>query len=118
MSSVISTPITFPLSLTMFAAKKTSIPAPEPKSTTVSPSFIWANFTGLPHPTPKMDDSGMDSRSLVLYLIDSIEEDKEEFSLFSVLGLQQLEDDDDKDKDDEGIQQESEFPINTILLYF
>ncbi len=48
--------MTFPLFLTILAARKTSIPAPEPKSTTVSPSFKCANLVGLPHPTPRMDD--------------------------------------------------------------
>jgi hypothetical protein len=36
----------------MLAARKTSIPAPEPRSTIVSPSLIKANFVGVPHPAP------------------------------------------------------------------
>jgi hypothetical protein len=35
-----STPITLPVFPTLFAAKNTSIPAPEPKSTMVSPSLV------------------------------------------------------------------------------
>jgi hypothetical protein len=48
------------------AARKTSMPAPEPKSTTVSPFLIRANLVGILHPTLKMDDWGMDSSSVRL----------------------------------------------------
>ena len=51
--------MTFPLSFTKLAARNTSIPAPEPKSTTVLPSLISANLVGFPHPTPNTDDSGI-----------------------------------------------------------
>ena len=51
--------------LSMLAARKTSMPAPEPKSTTVSPSLIKANFVGVPHPAPRIDASGKDFKSWV-----------------------------------------------------
>ena len=51
---VVSIPMTFPFVLTILTAKKTSVPAPEPKSTTLSFSFIWTNFIRLPHSTPKI----------------------------------------------------------------
>src|ERR671916_443683 len=53
--------------VTFFADKNTSIPAPEPRSTTVSPCCKSANFTGAPQPTPRIDASGTDSSSLVSY---------------------------------------------------
>jgi hypothetical protein len=62
-----SIPITFLESLTLFADKNTSIPQPEPISTTTSPSLISAKFTGAPHPTPRIDDSGTASKSLASY---------------------------------------------------
>ena len=52
--------MTFPLSFTKLAARNTSIPAPDPKSTTVSPSLISANLVGFPHPTPNTEDSGIE----------------------------------------------------------
>ena len=52
-TSVISTPITFPFSPVKARATKQSLPAPEPKSNTISPSFICANSVGIPHPKPK-----------------------------------------------------------------
>ena len=51
----------------MLAARNTSIPAPEPRSTTVSPSLIKANFVGVPHPAPSIDASGILFSSLVSY---------------------------------------------------
>ena len=51
----------------MLAARNTSIPAPEPRSTTVSPSAINANFVGVPHPAPRIDASGILCSSLVSY---------------------------------------------------
>ncbi len=51
--------MTLPLSFTILAARNTSIPAPEPKSTTVSPSSISANLIGFPQPTPSTEDSGI-----------------------------------------------------------
>jgi hypothetical protein len=44
----------------MLAARNTSIPAPDPRSTTVSPSLIKANFVGVPHPAPRIEDFGID----------------------------------------------------------
>ena len=64
-------PITLPEPLTMLAARNTSIPAPEPKSTTVSPSFIKANFVGVPHPAPRIDASGIELRSFKSYPTNS-----------------------------------------------
>jgi hypothetical protein len=50
--------MTFPLFLTILTARKTSIPAPEPKSTNIYNHHlneqIW--LVGLPHPTPSIDD--------------------------------------------------------------
>jgi len=65
MSSVKSMPITLPLSLTNLDAKKTSIPAPEPRSRTVSPSFSSAKLTGAPQPSPRIEVSGNDSNALL-----------------------------------------------------
>ena len=55
---VISTPITLPDFPTFFAARKQSKPAPEPKSRTVSPSFIDASAVGFPQPNPRFEPSG------------------------------------------------------------
>ena len=60
-------PITLPELLTMLAARNTSIPAPEPRSTTVSPSLTKANFVGVPHPAPRIDACGIDLSSLASY---------------------------------------------------
>src|SRR5919106_5600736 len=68
-SSVMSIPITLPLGVTFFADKNTSIPAPEPRSTTVSPFRKSANLTGAPQPTPRIDACGTDSSSLGSYPI-------------------------------------------------
>jgi hypothetical protein len=56
-------PITLPDFPTWFAAKNTSIPVPEPRSTMVSPSLILASFVGAPHPTPSKEAFGMESIS-------------------------------------------------------
>ena len=53
----------------MLAARNTSIPAPEPKSTTVSPSLIKANFVGVPHPAPRIDASGIDFSSFEYHIL-------------------------------------------------
>ena len=53
--------MTFPVSFTILAARNTSIPAPESKSTTALPSIISANLVWFPQPTPNTEDSGMDS---------------------------------------------------------
>ena len=55
-SSVKSMPITLPFCIPCLDAKKTSIPAPEPKSTTVSPSFRLAKLRGIPQPSPRIED--------------------------------------------------------------
>ena len=65
-SVVMSTPITFPFGPTFFAVKKQSKPPPEPKSTTVSPSFSIANATGFPQPKFKSAPSGTEPNSLLL----------------------------------------------------
>jgi hypothetical protein len=51
----------------MLAARNTSIPAPEPRSTTVSPSFMKANFVGVPHPAQRIEASGIDFSSFESY---------------------------------------------------
>src|SRR4030042_1657114 len=53
-----STPITLPLFPTLLAARKQSNPAPDPRSSTVSPSFKEASASGLPHPSPRLAPSG------------------------------------------------------------
>jgi hypothetical protein len=50
MRSVMSTPIARPVEPTMRAAMNTSIPAPEPRSSTVSPGAAPALAIGLPQP--------------------------------------------------------------------
>ena len=55
--------MTFPAFLTCLEAKKASIPAPEPKSTTVSPSFRLAKLSGAPQPTPSIEESGISANS-------------------------------------------------------
>ena len=47
MSSVKSIPMTFPTSNTCLEAKNASIPAPNPQSTTISPTFKLAKFSGI-----------------------------------------------------------------------
>lgn len=64
---VISTPIAFPFSPTFLAARKTSIPAPLPRSRTVSPSLTFANPTGFPQLKPRFVLSGRDARSSAVY---------------------------------------------------
>ncbi len=53
MVSVKSTPITLPVSPVTDRATKASLPAPEPKSITISPDFIFANSVGKPQPSPR-----------------------------------------------------------------
>ena len=50
MSLVMSTPMTRPPGPTCLAARKQSMPPPEPRSTTVWPGCNWASVTGSPHP--------------------------------------------------------------------
>ena len=49
-SSVISRPYAFPVGPTRRAESRTSIPPPEPRSSTVSPAFNCASAVGLPQP--------------------------------------------------------------------
>jgi hypothetical protein len=67
---------------------------------------MWANFVGLPHPTPKMDDWGMDANSFGLYPIASVDcnVDAPEFSP-------------PLKHSDDGMQHESELPNTAILPY-
>mmetsp|Transcript_15243 Transcript_15243/g.64343 ORF Transcript_15243/g.64343 Transcript_15243/m.64343 type:complete len:214 (+) Transcript_15243:623-1264(+) len=53
MSGVMSTPTTKPSRPTSSCARKQSTPAPQPRSSTVSPRFSAARRTGVPHPTPR-----------------------------------------------------------------
>src|SRR5208282_2567429 len=48
--SVISRPYALPVGPTRFAESRTSTPPPEPRSTTTSPAFSFANAVGFPHP--------------------------------------------------------------------
>lgn len=48
-----STPITLPSFPHKALATKQSLPAPDPRSTTISPFFIYANSVGIPQPNPK-----------------------------------------------------------------
>src|SRR5918996_1568990 len=66
-SSVKSMPITLPLSFTSLDARNASIPAPEPKSTTISPAFKLAKLIGAPQPRPNIDDFGIDSNDFPSY---------------------------------------------------
>jgi hypothetical protein len=50
-SSVMSNPYAVPLGPTRFADRITSIPPPEPRSSTVSPSCSSATAIGLPQPS-------------------------------------------------------------------
>ena len=50
---VMSMPITFPASPVSALAMKQSLPAPDPRSITTSPSLIFANCVGSPQPNPR-----------------------------------------------------------------
>ncbi len=50
MASVMSTPMTRPVGPTLRAARMRSSPAPEPRSSTVSPGATSLKARGLPHP--------------------------------------------------------------------
>src|SRR4030042_3301338 len=58
-----STPMTRPFLPTLLAARKQSNPAPEPRSSTVSPALREARATGFPHPSPRLAPSGTLSTS-------------------------------------------------------
>src|SRR5580700_2541722 len=49
-SSVMSRPYALPVGPTRLAESKTSIPPPDPRSSTTSPAFNFASAVGLPHP--------------------------------------------------------------------
>jgi hypothetical protein len=51
MSSVMSRPYTFPVGPTRRADSSTSMPPPEPRSSTVWPGSSAASAVGLPHPS-------------------------------------------------------------------
>ena len=61
--------MTFPSSPRSLDDKNPSIPAPDPKSTRVSPLFKSANCNGAPHPNPRIDSFGIDFNSVSLYPI-------------------------------------------------
>src|SRR6266852_8039627 len=50
-SSVISNPYALPVGPTRFAESKTSMPPPEPRSSTISPGFNLASAVGFPQPS-------------------------------------------------------------------
>src|SRR5688572_6680796 len=50
-SSVMSRPYALPVGPTRFAERRTSMPPPEPRSRTVSPSCRSASAVGLPQPS-------------------------------------------------------------------
>src|SRR5205085_3098942 len=50
-SSVMSRPVALPVGPTRLAEMRTSAPAPEPRSRTVSPSCRSATAVGTPHPS-------------------------------------------------------------------
>src|SRR3989304_3299773 len=64
-----SIPMTLPFLPTLLDAKKQSMPAPEPRSNTVSPAFKESVASGFPHPNPMFDSSGTESISSSLYPI-------------------------------------------------
>ena len=63
-SGVMSIPMTRPAGPTRSAARKQSKPAPEPRSSTVSPGVSDASATGLPQPRPRLAPSGTRLTSL------------------------------------------------------
>lgn len=66
-TSFISTPIARPEGPTFWAARKTSNPAPLPRSMTVSPSLRLAMARGLPQLRPRFESCGMLASSSALY---------------------------------------------------
>src|SRR3990172_10770015 len=64
-----SIPMTLPFLPTVVDNKKQSMPAPEPRSNTVSPCFNESMASGFPHPNPRFDSSGIESSSSSLYPI-------------------------------------------------
>src|SRR5688572_26574828 len=62
-----SMPMARPVGPTFAAARNTSKPPPEPKSTTVSPSRKFARAVGLPHDKPMLASAGIDASSSGVY---------------------------------------------------
>src|SRR5437899_12868361 len=62
-----SIPVAVPTGPTRLLARNTSIPAPLPKSTTVSPGLSRACRTGFPLPSPSTDSAGIRARSAEEY---------------------------------------------------
>src|SRR5688500_12150229 len=62
-----SIPIARPVGPTFMAARNTSKPPPEPKSTIVSPALKFAVAVGLPHDNPMFASAGIDASSSVVY---------------------------------------------------
>ena len=58
-SGVMSMPMAFPAGPTFFAARNTSRPPPEPRSTTTSPDLRCAVAVGFPHESPMFASAGM-----------------------------------------------------------
>src|ERR1039458_2814172 len=52
-----SSPYALPEGPTRFAESSTSMPPPEPRSSTVSPRLSWASAVGLPHPSDALSAS-------------------------------------------------------------
>src|SRR5688572_18384400 len=72
-SSVMSRPYAFPVGPTRCAESSTSMPPPEPRSSTVSPGESAANAVGLPHPNEASSASaGIPSVSAASYRLDVI----------------------------------------------
>src|SRR5262245_28549212 len=67
MAGVMSTPITRPSGPTSRAARKQSMPAPLPRSSTASPGASCACASGLPQPRPRSEPSGTAARCASLY---------------------------------------------------
>ena len=63
MASVTSTPMTLPARPTLRAARRLSIPAPEPRSSTVWPGVISPRPSGLP--TPAKDSVTVGGRASI-----------------------------------------------------
>src|SRR5439155_21470606 len=67
-SSVMSSPYATPVGPTRFAERITSIPPPDPRSSTFSPSCSSATAVGLPHPSEASTAaSGSSPRCSTLY---------------------------------------------------
>ena len=67
-SSVMSTPIARPVVPTRAAESRTSMPPPDPRSSTVSPGLSSATAVGLPHPRlARTAPSGSEPRSARSY---------------------------------------------------